>query len=303
MTSSLVSPSLQGFSFFLFILSKQLVSGEADMSSGLWHDSMLPSRLEECLAIYMSPGSHWGSWLPRACLGRPSDLWFEKSIMLLSVKMSLCFLPWRHPSELTSQHPSYYLGPPVAYRSFWTASTFRTDQTLGTRTAISTHPSTPHPRHSQLYSVAWSPSWMQYQADPMVPWERSSLLRGHQGSGDPSLVFLESLGVSILPYILGLNPMRGREESEHSQPDPCLPFLALVLESFPKSPNNCMSCRIETSLLSYLHSAIPYGSLNITQLLAVLISWCVKTPALGGLRKPFLLKTSGFRDHCPAMRF
>lgn len=126
MTSSLVSPSLQGFSFFLFILRKQLVSGEADMSSGLWHDSMLPSRLEECLAVYVSPGSHWGSWLPRAFLGRPSDLWFEKSIMLLSVKMSLCFLPWRHPSELTSQHPSYYLGPPVAYRSFWTASTSRT---------------------------------------------------------------------------------------------------------------------------------------------------------------------------------
>ena len=119
------------------------------MSSGAQHNSMLPSRLEDCLAVYVSAGSHRGSWLPRACLGKPSDLWFEKSILLLSVKMSLCFLPWWHPSELTSQHPSYYLGPPVAYRNFWAASTSRTGPDIMTQGCHPNPPESPPPRPPQ----------------------------------------------------------------------------------------------------------------------------------------------------------
>lgn len=208
------------------------------MSSGLQQNSMLPSRLEDCLAIYVSPGSYWGSWLPRACLGKPSDLWFEKSIMLLSVKMSLCFLPWWHPSELTSQHPSYYFGPPVAYRSFWTASTSHTGPDIMTQGCHLNPPEHPPPTPA----VSSTPRLGRHVGCSirLTRWsqEKGQASSGDtQGSGDPSLVFLESLklpGSFYPPLHLGFDPDEGggKNQNIHRLTPACF-FLLWFLSRSP----------------------------------------------------------------------
>ena len=237
------------------------------MSWRVQHNSMLPSRLEDCLAVYISAGSHRGSWLPRACLGKPviCGLRNPSCCSLLKYHFAFC-----HGDTLVNSPAST---PATIWVLLWHTETsglpphLVLDQTLWPRAAIPTHLSrTPPAPRSELYSTAWSPCWMQYRADQMVPWERSSLLRGHPGKWGPQPGILGVLKTT-LEFLSSLTSQvwsrwGGRKESEHSQTDPCLPFLALVLESFPKSQNNCTSCRTETSLLSYLHSAVPCDSLN-----------------------------------------
>lgn len=98
----------------------------------------------------------------------------------------------------------------------------------------------------------------------------------------------------------------GWGEPVHAQPDLCLPFLALFLNSFPKSPSNhSSSCGAHTSLLSNLHSALFYDSWNdhSTSLSFDFFDVCEHS-RLGSFKKTFFLsEKSGLQNHRVAMRF
>lgn len=138
--------------------------------------------------------------------------------------------------------------------------------------------------------------------DSMSGWPKSSSERcedslgytqGGGGTRPGVLGVLKTTWVFLfsLPH-WSLIPMgRGEGKPAPSEPDPCLLFLALFLISFPKSQNSSSSSHeVETSLLSYLHSALLYDSINdCSTFLSFDFFWCAKkTPVLAVLRKPFL---------------
>lgn len=98
-----------------------------------------------------------------------------------------------------------------------------------------------------------------------------------------------------LPY-WGLLWMGRVGRTSTSEPDAGLPFLALFLISFPQSQNSCSSsCEVETSLLSYLCSALLYDSPNDRSTFLSFDFLMCENSSLGSFKKTrSLSEKSGF---------